>query len=368
MPESCQKYFFGVRTMMTSSGDIVYCTAPYVKTAVHSTHRLYIRFTSEGNLVTYYEYPEACFLFEGPQGSLFEYQDGTGNYGHAIAGAGGNDKNRILRMNDSFEVVQQQIMPDRVKTDLGNLYFPFFHSTVVSQNPDASILLGCNADLMYLDSFRTERVVAMMRMESDGNISHVSLGGVGNDSLYSIATNKGMDRKGSDLFFCNGVYDPNSMGIEGPNRFVVTKTDSEANTIWERYCQDGETIFQPFSVSATIEGGCLVTGNCVKYGSSKVSVFVLRIFKDGTLSFPESKIQVRPYICYPNPVHDRLTFHYSPDVKPDRITLYDMQGRVLGVWRSGLENIDLSELPAGNYTLCVILEDGKSYSQKVVKE
>jgi len=32
------------------------------------------------------------------------------------------------------------------------------------------------------------------------------------------------------------------------------------------------------------------------------------------------------------------------------------------------ESIDMSQLPTGTYTLRVTLEDGKSYSDKVVKE
>ena len=36
--------------------------------------------------------------------------------------------------------------------------------------------------------------------------------------------------------------------------------------------------------------------------------------------------------------------------------------------RSGFERIDMSRLPAGTYTWRVMMEDGKIYSDKVVKE
>ena len=36
--------------------------------------------------------------------------------------------------------------------------------------------------------------------------------------------------------------------------------------------------------------------------------------------------------------------------------------------RETSNNIDMSQLPAGTYTLRVTLEDGKTYSDKVVKE
>ena len=64
----------------------------------------------------------------------------------------------------------------------------------------------------------------------------------------------------------------------------------------------------------------------------------------------------------------KIHIHYSPDVQPKQIELYDLQGHLVGSQRSGLERIDMSRLPAGTYTLHVMMEDGKIYSDKVVKE
>ena len=82
----------------------------------------------------------------------------------------------------------------------------------------------------------------------------------------------------------------------------------------------------------------------------------------------EAKLEVRPYAYYPNPAKERLHFEYSPDVQPAKVELYDLQGRLVGTQRSNFEDIDVGKLPAGTYTLRVTLEDGKAYSDKVVKE
>jgi hypothetical protein len=71
---------------------------------------------------------------------------------------------------------------------------------------------------------------------------------------------------------------------------------------------------------------------------------------------------------YPNPAKDQLYTQFSPDVQPVRVELYDLQGRLVRTQRSAFETIDLSRLPAGTYTMRVIMKDGKTYSDKVVKE
>ena len=75
-----------------------------------------------------------------------------------------------------------------------------------------------------------------------------------------------------------------------------------------------------------------------------------------------------PYTYYPNPAHDQLRLQYSPDVQPAQVELYDLQGRLVRTQHGNFEHIDIHQLPAGTYTMRVIMEDGKSYSDKVVKE
>ena len=48
--------------------------------------------------------------------------------------------------------------------------------------------------------------------------------------------------------------------------------------------------------------------------------------------------------------------------------LYDLQGRLVRTQNKAFRNIDMSQLPTGTYTMRVIMEDGMTYSDKVVKE
>ena len=73
-------------------------------------------------------------------------------------------------------------------------------------------------------------------------------------------------------------------------------------------------------------------------------------------------------MVYPNPVEGLLRLDFSPDVKPASVELFDLQGRLVHRQDNSFESVNMSQLPAGIYTLRVTLNDGKSFSDKVVKE
>jgi hypothetical protein len=67
-------------------------------------------------------------------------------------------------------------------------------------------------------------------------------------------------------------------------------------------------------------------------------------------------------------VDDQLHLEFSPDVQPQTVEIYDIQGRLVRSQGKGLESIDLSELPSGAFTLRIVMENGTSYSDKMVKQ
>ena len=82
----------------------------------------------------------------------------------------------------------------------------------------------------------------------------------------------------------------------------------------------------------------------------------------------EQGLIVRPYAYYPNPVQDELHLQYSPDITPTQIELYDLQRRLVHTQRNGLESLSMKGLASGAYTMRVVLEGGKVFSDKVIKE
>ncbi len=161
--------------------------------------------------------------------------------------------------------------------------------------------------------------------------------------------------------------------IESPNNkgwLAVVKMDANLNTIWQRYFLGSTSVtngyWHTYCHSGLIDQGMMVYGNmtCPVLSENKF----LYVFYDNVNDIQESESFVRPYAFYPNPTTDVLILEYSPDVKPTSIELYDLQGRLVRSQRNGLESIDMGGLPTGTYTLRVTLEDGKAYTDKVVKE
>ena len=155
--------------------------------------------------------------------------------------------------------------------------------------------------------------------------------------------------------------------------FVAVKMDTDLNVEWKRFCKTDNIILHLLQHPVVCkdeqgeEKGIAWTGNG-RIDNQFNSFFFFCLNHDGTVGTNESGIIVRPYAFYPNPVKDQLLMQFSPDVQPKQIELYDLQGRLVHSQSKAFESIDMSQLPAGTYTMRVTMEDGKAYSDKVVKE
>lgn len=153
------------------------------------------------------------------------------------------------------------------------------------------------------------------------------------------------------------------------NGIVITKMDMELNVIWQRRClsttQYDMTVSAFASAMQALDDGGLAIGGYYHFYMDRV--FILALSRDGT-GIPEAESFIRPYLFYPNPTQDQLHLQYSPDVKPVQIELYDMQGRIVCMQQSDLENINMQDLSAGQYMMKVTMEGGKTFIDKVVKE
>ena len=154
----------------------------------------------------------------------------------------------------------------------------------------------------------------------------------------------------------------------------AVKMDPDFNVEWKRFIEISEKV-ELFSTAHCIpatdnEGNevMAITGDCIDYLNNHVGMFCFCLTHDGTVGTKEGSIEVRPYCFYPNPVQDLIHMQFSPDIQPKQIEFYDLQGRLVRTQSKAFENIDMSQLPSGTYTMRVTLEDGMSYSDKVIKE
>ncbi len=157
---------------------------------------------------------------------------------------------------------------------------------------------------------------------------------------------------------------------------IIVKMDTDLNVEWKRFCKTGRVSMSSplesplvFEDEAGEEKGVTWCGYAIKDGNyNKLGWVYFMLNHDGTVNAAGEGIEVRPYAFYPNPVQSELHLSYSPDVQPARIELYDLQGRLLKTRTQGLESIGLEGLAAGQYLMKVTLQDGKEFTDKVVKE
>lgn len=156
---------------------------------------------------------------------------------------------------------------------------------------------------------------------------------------------------------------------------VVVKMDVNFNVEWLRICKTGNInmiSFDPpvvFEDETGEEKGIAWCGYGIKNGNyNKEGWIYFMLNHDGTVGVSEGGVEVRPYTFYPNPAQSELHLQYSPDITPTSIDLYDLQGRLVRSQSTRLESLNMEGLAAGQYVLKVVMEDGKAYTDKVVKE
>lgn len=160
----------------------------------------------------------------------------------------------------------------------------------------------------------------------------------------------------------------------GQSLTFAVKMDPDFNVEWKRYCKPvgNLQLRTEQCIPATDEEGnevMAVAGSSIDLENDGIGIFYFFIHHDGTVGVNDEEIlQVRPYAFYPNPVKDQLRMVFSPDVQPASVQLHDLQGRLLRTQGNAFERIDMSQLPAGIYTLRVTMQDGQVFSDKVVKE
>ena len=157
--------------------------------------------------------------------------------------------------------------------------------------------------------------------------------------------------------------------------FIAVKMDTDLNMEWKRFCKTEKIkllapLFSPIlkKDGQGEEDGIAWAGYCKMMDSNKQNLLFFILNHEGPVGMNESGIEVRPYCFYPNPAKNQIHMEFSPDVQPARVELYDLQGRLVHTQRNTFESINMSQLPAGTYTMRVVLENGESYSDKVVKE
>ena len=182
----------------------------------------------------------------------------------------------------------------------------------------------------------------------------------------------------------NICYSFFGLDMDSCHYVATVKVDPDLNILWERYALRMRAPYQEFLCEPTTmkvfgDGAVLVFGQTFAINWDFNNQFnpnnqpwlrglFLTLMYDEVENVAELGNAFRPYLAYPNPVHDQICLHYSPDVQPKALELYDMQGRLIRKHNDNFEHFDMEGLLAGQYVLKVIFQDGTNYSEKIIKK
>ena len=172
-------------------------------------------------------------------------------------------------------------------------------------------------------------------------------------SVYPMEVKKSGDGSIYTAFYSGGV--------------TMAKLTPNLETIWESKCSGGS---QYFVKMVALENGGVAVGGLNVYYNDDFSAYTLGIFfvifKDDTFSIAENKASRQKYAIYPNPATGMV--HISADMAISRVEVRNLLGaKVLETTNPQGNNIDVSSLAAGVYTVHVIKMGEKQGVVKLIK-
>ena len=356
---------------MTHDGKFI-----FVSEVIDQQKRLYMLISPDGDLDKLHEDSQDAGLYIG---TLFEYPEGN-RYGHYrqsfFRPPNPLVTTRLFTLDENFDTIASKEFTAVVYDTIGNEIYRFSLDPI--ELPTVKVL-GDTA-LLFCDRIREtrfagtqshqEKSTLLFKTDLSGNILDYHILGSWNNYNDLPALGQAFDFTRDPLtsqrqlyVFCER-YDIDDAYYSGPNSVILTKMDEDGNVVWQNSYSLPSALMKARYVLATRDGGCFVMGDCKK--NSEYDVFAIKVDSEGSVGIDE--VSPRPFTYYPNPTRNELHLKHSPDVQPVQVELYDLQGRLVHTQRSNFEHIDMSQLPAGTYTMRVTWEDGKAYSDKVVKE
>ena len=319
-------------------------------------------------------------------GTLFEYPNAN-CYGHYRKSwyrlPSPRTTTRLFTLDENFDTISSKEFTTVTYDSIGNNIFkftlvPIEYTTMRIVDDTTLVFYDRVRELSYVNgssnpNSQHEYSTLLFKTDLLGNILEYHLIGSWNGyndmpailgQSFDYATNCPSSQR--QLYVCYESYDIDDEYYMEPNSITVAKMDEDGTIVWQNNYSIPSSLMRARCLLATQDGGCIVLGEYTK--NNQYEVFALKIDSEGSYGMDE--VSIRPYAFYPNPTRELLFMQFSPDVQPAQIELYDLQGRLVRTQSKAFESIDMSQLPAGTYTMRVTMEDGKAkaYSDKVVKE
>ena len=356
-------YFLDQPQIRLEKGGIV-----FFRSFVRAAQALHLRLTLDGEVLDY-----ALVSCNTPTGSIVDFPDGS--HGLYVYG-------QFSRITDSLtlepihlfnQLLLEPYLGDTIhwySIDLSGETCP--SATVL---PDSSLVVADMATENWYDIFGHTFGLdfgqsVFFRSNLGGEINEMLLVNT-SDTLERPCLYNAIDYRSQDSIFLCAYQASDLFGSEivMGNKIYVKLTDNNLIPIWEREIILGPEHYQPIYMLATSDGGCLVTGRVCYYHSIQNSdLFAFKVNADGSVGTKENQKEKHNLcIFHPNPTTGLVAIK-GKNLKA--VELLNIIGQKVAAFKGEGETtqIDISHLPAGIYTMRVTMEDGKTFTDKVVKE
>ncbi|MES2132047.1 MAG: T9SS type A sorting domain-containing protein [Bacteroidota bacterium] len=155
-------------------------------------------------------------------------------------------------------------------------------------------------------------------------------------------------RSGTLQTSASAVYTTNIISINPNDTIPITFTDSIKPLNYKQNGNGNTVVVWPFSPSAVTLDSLFTVPVYVNYAT-------------GIKELDKNKLSI-----YPNPVSQMLFIKPETDAMYKSITVYDMNMKTV-LQATFTEQIDISKLPAGIYTVVVSAANGINYSSRFTK-
>ncbi len=238
---------------------------------------------------------------------------------------------------------------------------------------DTTLFIASTYDCLVSKEFvkKGDRGIFVGVMDKDLNLIHhdTLLMNDGDETAWYLfpLRLKLVARSTDSTFIVAGRRHPHKYNYSG---IYCAKYNAKAERIWYgNYYPSMTNQFYIYSILATKDGGCLMSGGMTDLGFPHF--YIIKIGADGLLTSEITiPVDMAPIKLYPNPTSDIITFDMKGDYRILDFELVDLAGHiVLRQKVTGHEEISTSHLPKGVYGYRLLGDKGEVlYSGKMVKE
>jgi hypothetical protein len=214
----------------------------------------------------------------------------------------------------------------------------------------------------------------IMKLDSSYAILDQSIfGSESEDTLCYPAYMTNLDSADIKNIYYGGTYnqDNNYIFSEKKSWFLLTKLDTNLALKWEKY-YGGDSYYGLWSVNATSDGGCLLSGTTFNYftQNNERDIIIIKVDSNGVVTGTDNLPSplIHDAIVFPNPGCDQLNIRTG--LKNAIIEFYDESGKFLlrKSLQQGLTTYKMSDFSLGMYYYKILQHDKLKESGKWIRK